>query len=105
MLSILHTELEDYFISAIGLEKWKEVLRLSGLVDTSSPASSSYPAARGDEALFHTIAAVCQVTGADQHQLLAGFGRYFINSLSDQGYDRVREGSFAPGKCATGWVE
>ena len=90
MLDTSHRELKDYIISAFGLQYWEEVELVARLADTSSPASSSSPKAGPDNALLLIVAAACQVTGADQHQLLAGFGRYLVNSLNDQGYGRVR---------------
>ena len=88
MLGVLRVELEDYFISTIGAAKWHEAIRISGLADADRDGVLKPPPG-GDEALFRAVEAACEVTGADPEQLLAGFGRYFVNCLAEQGYDRV----------------
>ncbi|CAG9804018.1 unnamed protein product [Chironomus riparius] len=85
MYGLLLENLSEYVKAIYGDEKWDEIRRQAGISSTSFSVHEDY-----DEDLLNKLATTAQdVLGVTEKEFMDEMGVYFVNFVSQYGYDRV----------------
>ncbi|XP_062554115.1 soluble guanylate cyclase 88E [Armigeres subalbatus] len=85
MYGLLLENLSEYIKSVYGEEKWDDIRRQTGISSPSFSVHDDY-----DENLLNQLAAKAQeILGISERDFMDQMGVYFVNFVSQYGYDRV----------------
>ncbi|XP_065081718.1 soluble guanylate cyclase 88E isoform X2 [Ochlerotatus camptorhynchus] len=85
MYGLLLENLSEYIKSVYGEEKWDDIRRQTGISSPSFSVHDDY-----DENLLNQLAAKAQeILGISEREFMDQMGVYFVNFVSQYGYDRV----------------
>jgi len=85
MYGHIHIILKDLITSSFGLEKWAQILKLSGLEEDQILEPVQQP----DDVTFKLVGAICEVTELNLEEALEAFGRHFVSFTLKSGYVRL----------------
>ncbi|XP_052866342.1 soluble guanylate cyclase 88E [Anopheles cruzii] len=85
MYGLLLENLSEYVKAVYGEEKWDDIRRQAGISSPSFSVHDDY-----DENLLNTLATKAQeILGVSERDFMDQMGVYFVNFVSQYGYDRV----------------
>ncbi|CRK99008.1 CLUMA_CG012144, isoform A [Clunio marinus] len=85
MYGLLLENLSEYVKTVFGDEKWEEIRRQAGISSPSFGVHDDYD----EELLLHLATVAQRILGVSEREFMDQMGVYFVNFVSQYGYDRV----------------